>query len=282
MPIDWDGVRWFLAAVDGGSFSEAARRLHVDQSTVSRRISDLEASLGGALFLRSRAGLTLTARGEAILPLAREAGDRLSELDEVARDERVAGTVRLALTAPVATYEVVPRLPALRARYPELHVDLVTSARVADLTRREADLALRFVRPERGDLVARRIADVTFGVRARADVAGLPWRELPWVALDYGPVPAPEQGWAAEHRVTEPVLTVRDHAVFVAALRAGVGAGVIADRVAEAEGLLRVDGPEVDVRLPLWLVAHKGSRATPRVAAVWEWLGEGGGGVFEG
>lgn len=275
MQIDWDGVRWFLAAVDGGSFSEAARRLYVDQSTVSRRISDLEASLGGPLFLRSRAGLTLTERGEAVLPLAREARDRLVELGEVARDDRVAGTVRLALTAPVATYEVVPRLPVLRARHPELHVDLVTSARVADLTRREADLALRFVRPERGDLVARRIADVAFGVWARADVAGLPWAELPWVAMDYGPVPAPEQEWGAAHRETEPVLTARDHAVFVAALRAGIGAGVIADRVAEAEGLLRVDGPQVDVRLPLWLVAHRASRGTPRVAAVWEWLGEG-------
>ena len=272
MNIDWDGVRWFLAAVDGGSLSEAARRLHVDQSTVSRRISELESALGGPVFLRSRAGLTLTERGEAILPLAREAGDRLVELAEVSRDDRVAGTVRIALTGPVATYVVAPRVPILRARYPELRVELVTSSRIADLSRREADLALRFARPQRGDLVARRIADVTFSVRARADVAGLPWEELPWLAMDYGPVPAPEQDWARAHRASEPVLTVRDHGTFVAALRAGVGAGVLADRVAAEEGLSRVPGPEVDVRLPLWLVAHRASRGTPRVAAAWDWL----------
>ena len=99
MNTDWDDLRLFLLAAESGTFTAAAQRAGLEQSTMSRRIAALETRLGGALFLRARSGLTLTEQGERILPLAREARARMQEVAEAVRPQ-VAGKVRVALMIP--------------------------------------------------------------------------------------------------------------------------------------------------------------------------------------
>ncbi len=269
----WDDLRLFLAAVDAGSLSGAARRLGLEQSTLSRRIAALEERLGGALFLRGRSGLVLTEHGARILPLAREAAQRIRELTEVA-DARVEGLVRIAATEALACYGLLEALPALYDAHPGLQVQLVTGDEVSDLTRREADLALRFVRPQSGALVFKKVAALTQGVWGTPAWAPLPFEALEWVELELGHLPMPETVWVRAHRSRPPRLMTNGYLCLLGALQRGLGVGVIPDVLgAQLPGLTRLEVPAaLPDPLPLYLVAHSASRRTPRVAAVWDFL----------
>lgn len=269
----WDDLRLFIAAVDAGSLSAAARRLGLEQSTMSRRIAALEESLGGALFLRGRSGLVLTEHGARILPLAREAGQRIHELTGVA-DARVEGLVRIASTETLACYGLLEALPTLYAAHPGLQVQLVTGDELSDLTRREADLALRFVRPQSGALVFKKVAALEQGVWGTPEWASVPFEALEWVELEMGHLPMPETVWVRAHRSRPPRLMTNGYLSVLAALQRGLGVGVIPDLLgAQLPGLTRLEVPApLPEPLPLYLVAHSASRRTPRIAAAWDFL----------
>jgi DNA-binding transcriptional LysR family regulator len=163
----WDDVRFFLAVLRAGSFSAAARKLEVEQSTVSRRIAALEHELGALLFDRLQDGPRPTALSLQLQPGAEQIEAQIWAMAELARgvSHVVEGTVRLALTDSFAVQVVIPRvLRELRERHPGLRVELLSSDQSADLGRRQADLALRFYRPPRGDLVIKRLASLPLAV----------------------------------------------------------------------------------------------------------------------
>src|SRR3954463_16662153 len=129
-PSNWNDLRYFLAVQRSGSLAEAARKLKVDQTTVGRRLSALEASLAARLFDRSADGLVLTGAGERILRLAEELERSMLELEhQVAGDDaRIGGTVRLTTSDPFATGFVIRKLTGLRKRHPELQLELQTGS----------------------------------------------------------------------------------------------------------------------------------------------------------
>lgn len=282
----WDDLRLFLAVLRAGSFTEAARRLEVEQSTVSRRIARLERSLAAPLFDRTPAGLSATDLAERLADHA-EGVERhaLAFVDEAHGTERAPrGRVTLALTEAMALHIVVPRLlPQLRERYPELVVDLRCSDRNVDLLRREADVALRFVRPTRGELIAQRVARMPTAVLGtRALVRSIPRRRrkdpaaYPWVGFHLAGIDAPEERWHEEFVGVDPVVRTDSYVSQVAAVRAGLGVALLSTGLRELDPELRV----VDFGLPflptleLWLVTHRAIRQLPRVAAVYELLAE--------
>jgi DNA-binding transcriptional LysR family regulator len=220
---DWDDLRLFLLAAEQGTFTAAARVAGLEQSTLSRRMAALETRLGGALFLRARSGLTLTEQGERVLPLAREARARMQEVAEAVRPA-VAGRVRVALTEGM-----VAALPALLDAHPELEVELVTGDTLSDLSRREADLALRFVRPERGDLVWRRAGALSQGLWGAHRWAQVPAEALAWILYEPGGFATPEAQWVRAHAARPARLITNGYLSMLAALRAGLGVGVIAN-----------------------------------------------------
>lgn len=273
METHWDDLRLFLLAAEAGSFTAAAPHAGLEQSTLSRRIAALEAQLGGALFLRARSGLTLTEQGERVLPLAREVRLRIQEIGEMAHRE-VTGTVRIALTEGMASEGLVAALPPLLAAHPHLQIVLVTGDTVSDLSRREADLALRFVRPARGDLVCKRAGALAQGVWGTPAWADRAWADLEWIRFDPGPFAAPEAAWIARHGVRPPRLVTNGYLSLLAALRQGLGVGVIADIIGHhSPGLVRLAHPHPEPEPQVvFLVGHAASRHTPRVAAVWDFL----------
>lgn len=274
----------FLAILRQGSFSGAALVLGVEQSTVSRRVAALEAALGGALFDRAPAGPRPT---ELALEL-RDHAERVERevqqlLDQAgAHHGVVAGRVRLATTESFAVHMLIPHLLApLRALHPELRVDLILGERAADLSQREADLALRFFRPSEGDLVAKRIAQTPSAViaherylaRVQPGPAGPSAEQLDWIVLDH---PHAMQG-ATEQLLAragvEPLLRTTSHMAQVEAVRAGLGVGLLARSLLRVDPGLRVielgiEGPTLE----LWLVAPRSLSKLPRVRAVWEFL----------
>lgn len=275
--LTWDDVRVFLAARDAGSLSRAARVLRVRQSTVSRRMAAMETSVGGALFHRTARGLVLTERGEALVDAAERMAEAARDLELAAsgRDEGVDGVVRVAIAEGLAAWGLVPRLGLLRRAHPGLRVQLVVSAGIADLSRREADLALRFVRPTGGHLVARRLMDFPLGVLVHRDLAEVPWEKLPWVTYAKPGIVTPLDAWHAEH-VPAPVLTTDGYGAVVAAVQHGLGAGLLsAGLAAQLDGVVvRASPVALPAPMPLWLVAHRAVRSLRRVDVVWKALEE--------
>lgn len=154
MDISWDDVRLFLAVADHGSLTEAARQLRVGQPTVSRRLAELEESLGYPLFDRSVEGTTLTSQGERWLEPARRMAEWAGELSSTAElgHSAPAGVVRITAPPGVAFDFVAPFAGLVKDKYPQIQLQVMARVEYVDLGRREADIALRSRPPTQRDL----------------------------------------------------------------------------------------------------------------------------------
>jgi len=145
--IDWDDVRYFLAVARGGSVRAAAERLGVNHSTVLRRIAQLEERLGTHMFEKLPSGYRLTAAGEEILEFAdqMEVSSHLLETRVFGRDQRAHGLLRVTLAPPLATHLLMPDLADFARLHLDIEMEILSSGEVANLTNREADVAIRIV-----------------------------------------------------------------------------------------------------------------------------------------
>lgn len=168
--MNWDDLRFFLAVARSGSLKGAARVLSVDPTTVGRRISTLESELRTKLFVRTPEQLELTAAGRALLERAEriEAEVLACERELSGLDPSISGPLRVTAADGFVNYLLLPALEELRREHPGLTLDLCADTRMRDLSRREADLAIRLGRPREPALIARRIGKVHFGLYASA------------------------------------------------------------------------------------------------------------------
>jgi DNA-binding transcriptional LysR family regulator len=277
--VRWDDLRVLLAVHRTGSLGGAAKVLAVDTSTASRRLRALEEALGAALFVRTPEGLTPTDLTARLLPHAEQAEAAAIAVEAAAAGETVEaeGTVRLALADAFAVYFVAPALPAFLESNPGVVVDIRMSTALVDLARWEADVAVRFQRPETGDLVAQRIRRP--GVYAAfASPAYLADRDpeapLDWIAWSPSRAHLPE-AQLFERMVDAPVRVAGDSLVMmIEAMRAGAGVLLLPNVFGEVvPDLVRLPVPRpLAVDLDVWVVAHRALRRVPRVDAVWRWM----------
>lgn len=278
----WEDVRYFLAVVRESSFSGAARVLGTEQSTVSRRIAVLEESLGTPLFERGRRRVRLTPQAEAILAPAEAAERAILAVEDAARGSElhVRGRVRLALTEGLAQHVVVPRvLPDLFSAHPGLSIELRTSDAVADLERHEADVALRFFRPARGELVGRKVAVLPLAVLVargkKKAFAKLRPEALPWTSYEPAqgaPADMPEVTALGRLGATSRLLCSSVE-TQMAAVRAGLGVAVAPAALAQVVPGLAVLPMRVDLgALEIYVLTRASIRRVPRVAVVYEAL----------
>ncbi|MCU0683983.1 MAG: LysR family transcriptional regulator [Polyangiaceae bacterium] len=273
-------VDLLLAAARTGSAQQAARELGTTAATVLRRIAALEAALGARLFDRLPTGLRATPALGLVRPWAEQAeaaaAGMLRQLSGL--ETRPVGRVRLAVLPATASLFVVPALPRLRESYPDLTLELAPATAVVDLTMREADLAIRTVRPAKGELVAQRLASFRLAVVRAPKLRvrrGAPLADLPWLSWDAGLAHLPEAQWlAANVPGARVVFRATELATLLAAAQQGIGLLVVPSAVAERAGGL--EPLEVPASVPtegaVWLVAHAALRPVARVAAVWDWL----------
>lgn len=264
--------------------------LAIDASTVGRRIDALEAALEERLFDRTPDGAVPTAATEDLLPHA-EAMERgaLALAGQASAIPRgVEGVVQISVPPGIADMVVAPLLPALRARHPLLRIELDSRVGYVDLARREADLALRGMRPEHGDLVCTRITEASSIPFAHVDLAASLGRVrdpsgVPWIT--YGPdlTHIPDARWVlAVANEASLVLRTSSFTAQVAAVEAGLGATLLpvqlgASRRELAPVAFTRGASAKFLSFPvgqLWLVAHRAMRAVPRVAAVWNFVAE--------
>ena len=285
--LRWDDLRVFLALQRSGSLKRGAERLGVNVSTMSRRLDALEAATGLHLFDRTPEGTRPTAAAEQLLPFAEtmeHAAHGFARGVE-ALEREPEGEVRLTAPPGFIDHFLAPALPELCARHPSLELTLVSSIGYADLTRREADLALRIARPATGDLVAKRLTSQGWTVLTTPKLARRhrPLRDpnaLRWVTYGEDLGHLPDCQWIAAHVARERVvLRTNSLTAQIEAVRAGIGAMLAPLPYAELRGLSELRCvPKLRrtvAALPegaLWLVGHRALRDVPRIAAVWSWL----------
>src|SRR5215470_12559869 len=165
--LDWEDVRYFVALARHRTLSATARALRVNHATVARRIASLETLLGHPIFDRRVSGYALTAEGKALVNHASATNDAaLSILRRLDAGTELSGRVRLAAGRVLAERFLIDRLRAFHERYPAIDLEVIGGSRVVSLAKREADVALRYVTPKDSELVARRVATLTFGLYA--------------------------------------------------------------------------------------------------------------------
>lgn len=287
--VRWDDVRVFLALFRERNLAGAAARLGLDPSTLSRRLVGLEEALGARLFDRTREGLVPTTAAEQVLPSAEEVERGMLGFARAADALEVAveGVVRITAPPGLADGFIAPALGRLLARHPRLRIELDASTQVADLTRREADLALRTVRPRSGDLVMVRLTGTRWRAMTSAAYAAElgtleRWSDARWIGWGAELSQIGPSQWLGRHAPgVEPVLRSNSFAAQLAAAESGLGLMLVPESFAVIRKLVPVAyAPALEASAEqwpkdeLWLVGHRALREVPRVAAVWQFLAD--------
>jgi DNA-binding transcriptional LysR family regulator len=276
---NWDDLRHVLAVARHGSLLRAAKALGVEHTTVGRRVAAAEAALGARLFARSPAGLVLTAEGERLIDALRDVEAAVAAVERRAAAERGELVGRVNVTAPetFGMAWLAPRLAVFAAENPGLEIALDPAGAVRDLSRSEAEVAVRYVPREADGLVVRRLCDIASALYAApAWLAAHPVRgpaDLAGKALLAGPPGDPERAWLARLTGDATPTFMCDLSVALAsAARAGAGIAVLPRFVGDVDpGLVRVPMPD-EPRETLWLTVHRDLRDAPRVRAVMDLL----------
>lgn len=280
--LAWDELHVVLAVARSGSLAAAASTLGVDPTTIGRRIGAIHDRVGYTLFERAGTALAVTPSARHLIAdlEAMEAAALAAER-KLAATATPRGPVRIAATDAFTSYFLLPELARMSDELPDIQVELVASHALADLRRREADVALRFVRPDSNELRARRIASMRWSLygsvdylrsRARVDVQrGLAGHDV----IRWGG-PALRQTVAAwldvNARAARTVLVTEQLHVMIEACAAGFGLAAAPGSLALGRGLARAIDHAI-FENELWLVVHRDLRKVPRVRAVASWLG---------
>jgi DNA-binding transcriptional LysR family regulator len=288
--FDWNLARAFLVTAQEGSFSAASRALGLTQPTLGRQVAALEQYFDVALFERTGRRLTLTASGRELLDHVRAMGEAATQISLTASGhaQSVEGHVCITATDGLAANLLPPALKKLRQSAPGITVEIIASTDVQDLKHREADIAIRHVRPSQGDLIAKFIRNVPMRLYAATsylDHIGRPGPQddLTQVAFIGYPRRTILVDRLVEVGLNMPSLA--DHGAFCitsenesvtwAMVQNGLGLGVIPEEVADAAaGVERAFPDLAPIEVPIWLVAHRELRTNRRIRIVFDILSE--------
>lgn len=282
--FDWSQAQAFLATAEMGSFSAAAARLGLSQPTVGRHVAALESDLGLLLFDRIGKSLALTENGLALVEhvkTMRAAADQLS-LSALSQDKSIAGPVSVTASDIFCAYILPPIIERIRLTYPEVQLEIVSSNEVQDLRRREADIAIRNVKPTHPDLYAKRLRTTKgklYGATSYLDRFGRPATikdfderatfigdtsgQVLQMLTAIGVPVAPEQF----------SIIANSGVAMWELVKRGVGLAVMFKELGDITPEVEVILPkEISVDVPVWLVAHRELKTNARIRAIFDFL----------
>lgn len=284
--FDWAHVRLFVAVADAGSLSGAARATGISQPTIGRAVQSLEAQLGVSLFVRHARGLDLSEQGRDLLVHARAMAAAASGFSMAAagRSEDLAGTVRITASQIVATFVLPAILADLRRQEPGIQVEIVATDAVENLLFREADIAVRMVRPTQLDLLTRHVTDMPLGLYASHDYMERnpppetldDLRDHSVVGYDRSTLiidSARELGWTIDREFFD--VRCDDQVVCWNMVLAGAGIGFSPRWVAQSDGRVTEILKDTPLpALPIWLTSHAMMKTGRRVRFVFDFLAD--------
>jgi DNA-binding transcriptional LysR family regulator len=273
--MNWDDLRFFLAAARSKTLSAAARRLGVNQTTVTRRLDALEGELGVRLFDRTPEGIVATQAGAEILRVAERVEDSVVTLERQALglDARLTGGLRVTTLDMTAHYEA--RLfDAFARRYPGIELELTVGNFPRNLTRRESDVAIRWTDAPPEHLVGHRVARAEYALYGASSLLDtLPARialsDYPWLGWDQSSNARVTWAWMRENVPEANIVCRFDMALAMhAAIRAGMGVGFMPCAYGDADpGLRRLRPVEPGFGIDIWVLTHPDLRTSARVRA---------------
>ncbi len=283
MNQNWDDLRYFLAVCRTHSFVAAAGRLHVTHSTVSRRISSLEASLDTQLFLRTEKGCRLTPAGEALLPYAEQVETTSMRLVEHihGKDSQLSGTIRIGAPDGLGNSFLATHLGCFQQRHPQLDIELIAVPHYYSLTKREIDILITITKPIASNIVARKISDYRLGLFAAQDYLAkheeiLERSDLYGHALvDYIEDLLYDENLRFLHEFAPGQKAKFRSSTVVGqmnAIIAGAGIGVIPYFMANGEATLMPIMPDLRTERSFWLQVNPESRQLARVRATIDFI----------
>ncbi|BBQ00591.1 LysR family transcriptional regulator [Burkholderia sp. SFA1] len=279
--LGWDHLRALLEAARGGSLAAAAKKLGVDQSTVSRRLAQVEFSAGEALFRRCRTGLVLTALGREVFIRVERMEAALHEIQGLtAQGQSVNGRVTVASMEGVGSLLIARAVKGLKERHPLVQVNLVTTSSYVDVAKREADIFVSFFEPSSASLITQKIADVPFYLYASP--AFLERRPVPnaqaladeeFIGYIDDPAYLPSARWM-DGIVLNPTFGFRATSMFSQMYAAQEGLGIVmlpSYANAESMGLKKVI-EERCTEVPLFISVQHDLQYLPHIRATFEAL----------
>lgn len=286
-PISWELYRSFLAVARSGSLSGAARSLRLTQPTLGRHMDELELALGTPMFTRSPQGLLPTETAAGLVPIAEAMESAARAMERVASGTAtaVAGVVRVTASDVVGAEVLPPILADFAEQYPDIAFELHLSNRTEDLLQRDADIAVRMVRPTQTGLVARRLGYAVIGFHAHRSylqAKGIPktladLAQMRLIGYDRTPIPKEVIDQAAVFGSPEKFsLRTDSDLAHLAAIRAGYGIGACQIGIARRDpNLARVLPKAFALPLETWLVMHEDLSSSPRVRTLFDHLAKG-------
>jgi len=285
--MDWDDYQYFLAVAGSGSVSAAARRLSQSHSTVLRRLDKLEAALDVRLFERFQTGYVLTANGDALQALLAPIADGMQEIERKlgGHDTALQGAIRVTTTDTLMD-TLLPTLSAFRTSYPGIQLQLTIANSFVNLSRRDADVAIRPSNTPPDNLVGRKLGTVRtapYAARAYLDRIGDDgrpdgdWARYDWVAPDESLAHLRQARWLHEHvPAAKHAASVDSLLGMASAVEAGLGAGMLLCLLAEARpGLVRLADPDPALGTDVWILTHPDLRRVNRIRVFTAFLFDG-------
>ncbi len=275
MELDWDDFRLVRAIAASGGLTRAADQLGINHSTAFRRLAAIEAAVEASLFERHRAGYAPTAAGAAMVEAAARMEADVAQFTRAiaGQAQDPAGELRITAPASLVAHVLMPMLGRFVARHPRIRLDLVVSEEALNLSRRDADIALRASDRPPDTLVGRRLATINWAVYGRAAFAERPLSECPWVVPGEAVAGGRFVRFAAARGGADRVaLTLNTVLGQREAIEAGIGIGPLPCWDGDAAGLVRLSGLEPDLATGLWLLTHPDLRHAGRVRAFMDFM----------
>lgn len=283
--FDWNQAHAFLATADAGSLSKAARTLGLTQPTLSRQVAALEAGLGVVLFERVGRSLVLTPTGRDLLDHFRDMGKAAGRISLAAsgHSQAVEGLVSITASDALAAFVLPPLLKQLRELAPGIEIEVIAANEVRDLQRREADIAIRHVRPVQPELIGQQVAAWSahlYAARGFLESHGRPLLPADLTAMDF-------IGFSPIERLVQTMVSfglpltrrnfrsVTDNGIVLAEMvRLGLGIGVMPKEFARFVPDLEMVLPDwKGIPVPLWLICHRELLTSRRIRIVYDFLG---------
>jgi DNA-binding transcriptional LysR family regulator len=275
--VDWEDIRQFLAVAHSSTLSGAARNLRVDHATVSRRLAALEAALEVRLVDRLPRSCRLTTIGRQVLERAREMEAGAHGIARLAKAAQAPLVGRVTLSAPpvLVAHLFAEQMTRFRGEYPDIRLSLSAQGQQVSLSRREADVAVRLVRPDEAGSVTRKIGKMPFGLYAHRSYVHLAAPERwQFIAFEQHFADMPQQSWLLGIAGNRPVVCELNHiGEHLIAARAGVGVVGLPCFLGESDhGLVRIHDNVPSFARDIWLVVHRDLRKAPMVRAVMDFV----------
>jgi len=282
--FDWNRARAFLVTAEEGSLSAAARALDMTQPTVGRQVSALEEELGVSLFERTNSGLVLTQSGADLMTQVKAMAEAATNLSLLASShvEAVEGIVCISATEMIAAYVLPPIIEKLRNQWPKIEIEIIASSDSSDLSRREADIAIRNFRPTQQELIAKRVQDTLGHLYASKNyVQNLEHRRSPkdlnnaaFFGVDRSnSVILYLNKFGFDLNSSNFPLIVANHLVQWEMVKHGAGIGFMMASIGDAEPLVERVLPAFPAfATETWLVAHRELKNSRRLRVVFDYL----------